>query len=128
MTTGYVNLAIRIAISAVTIFAAGYFLPGVRVRSFMTGVWVALVNSILFWLIFWVVAPFLVIPLAPLLALGKATYAMTLGILVSMISLKIADWLFDDFDLESCLSPLLLAITLAAAQYFVPLLLFRHPI
>jgi len=97
----------NIVVSGVAVFGASKLLPGVKCRSFMDAVWVALLYaifaSVASWFLFWIGLATLiasnVIPLlGPLAVIGVFPFV---AFFVSAVCLWAADQVIEGFEIES---------------------------
>ena len=109
------NLILNLLILAAVVFGVSYLLPGVKCKSFTTALIVAVVMSLLNWLIYTVLF-FLAIPLI-LLTGGIGFF------LIAIFVLWLTDKLVDNFEIQGTGTLLLAALLIAVTNFLLRLLL-----
>ena len=99
---------IDVFVTSGLLYALATALPGVRLKSYGTGVIVALVYGLLNYFLFWLLALIAFIPM--LLSFGL------FGLVINALLLWLSDKLIDDFEIDSLRTTLLIAISLTVAK------------
>ena len=102
---------INILVLGVAIFLVAQILPGIKMKSFMTGIQVAIVYSIIHFLCFKILA-FLALPLV----------IVTLGLFVFVINailLWVTDQILDDFEIKNFGTTLLASLLISLCNSLI---------
>ncbi len=99
------DFIIRLLINAIAIFVIGYVLSGVKLKSFGTALWVAILLAIINTLVRPIVL-FLTIPLSII------TFGLFI-LVVNALMLMLADWIADGLEIKNFWWALLVSLILA---------------
>ena len=109
------RLVIDVVLNAGLLYVFASVLPGVRLKSFGTAVFVAVVYGLLGYFLFWVLALITFIPM--ILSLGL------FGLVINTFLLWLTDKLIDDFEIRSLLITFLMAFILTLGRMVIRALL-----
>ena len=109
------RLIIDVLLNAGLLYVFALVLPGVRLKSFRTAVFVAIVYGLLSYFLFWVLALISFIPM--ILTLGL------FGLVINTFLLWLTDKLIDDFEISSIFITFSMAFMLTLGRLVVRALL-----
>ncbi len=110
-----INAVINILLLGVAVFAVSHFLPGIKLKDFGTGVKVALVYSIIDFLIGWLLAGF-----------SLPFIILTMGLFIFVINgflLWLTNALLDDFELDGCGTAIIASVLISLVDMLLHWLL-----
>ena len=109
------RLIIDVVLTAGLLYVLASVLPGVRMKSFGTAVFVALVYGLLNYFLFWAIALISFIPM--LLSLGL------FGLVINAFLLWLTDKLVDDFEIRSFGVTFVMAVLLTVGRIVLRVIL-----
>ena len=110
-----INLILSLLILAGVVFGVSYLLPGVKCKSFTTAIVVAIVMSLLNWLIYTV---FFILAVPLIILTGGIGF-----FIIAVFVLWLTDKLVEGFEIQGTVTLLLAALVIAVANFLLRLAL-----